>query len=88
MYPTDSITASYSLIPNIRHRAKEVVGFLDGFSWVHGLSKEVVIYCIKPNLRISQRVLSGMKKRIEEILAEGKVPSQQITSRIFALING
>ena len=72
----------------IENRAESLVGFLDGFGWRHGYSNEVMIYCIKPNTRTPQSVLSRMKKRVEEILAKREIPKQRITSRIFASVNG
>ena len=72
----------------IKNRDESLVGFLDGFEWYHGLSNEAVIYCIKPNARTPLTVLSSMKKRVEEIIAKREIPSQQITSRVFALVNG
>ena len=63
---------------------ESIVGFLEGFGWKHGDSNEVVIYCIKPNARTPQTELSRMKKRVEELLAERKLPNNQITPRISA----
>jgi hypothetical protein len=72
----------------IKNRDESLVGFLYGFEWYHGLSNEAVIYCIKPNARTPQTVLSSMKKRVEEILAVREIPMEQITSRILAWVNG
>src|SRR5690349_12656455 len=71
----------------IENRDESIVGFLEGFSWYHGHSDEVVIYCIKPNSRTSQTVLTSMKQRVEALLAKRVLPNDQITSRIRAWVN-
>jgi hypothetical protein len=72
----------------IESEDNSLVAFLDGFEWRHGFSNEVIIYCIRPNTRTPQDVLSNMKKRVEAILAEREIPTGQITSRFYALVNG
>jgi hypothetical protein len=70
----------------IENPEERLVGFLDGFGWLHG-SNEVVIYIIKANARTPAAVLVAMKQRVEELLAKRRLPTQQITSRIYALVN-
>jgi hypothetical protein len=72
----------------IESEDNSLVAFLDGFEWLHGFSNEVIIYCISPNTRTPEDVLSNMKKRLEAILAEREIPTGQITSRFYALVNG
>jgi hypothetical protein len=47
----------------------------------------VVICCAKPTTRTPQGVPASMKKRVEENLAGGQVPTGQITARIRAWVN-
>jgi hypothetical protein len=72
----------------VHGRDQSIVAFLDGFAWLHGISDEAVIYCIKPNTRTPRDVLSTMKKRVEKILSKRGVPNGQITDRIRAWVNG
>src|SRR5262249_19127138 len=66
----------------IRARRKSLVAFLDGFEWLHGVSNEVLIHCIKPNRVTTEAVLQEMKERIEAAIAKGEIPHGRITARI------
>ena len=57
----------------------DIVAFLDGFAWLYGFANEVVIYRITPDARTSEKVLAGLKKQVEEILATRQVPNGRIT---------
>ena len=70
-----------------RMSEKSLVGFVEGFGWLHGTSNDVVAYCITPNAHIPKAVLSEMKKQVEELLSMREVPPEQITDRIRSWAN-
>ena len=69
-------------------RRDSLVAFLDGFAWLHGLSNEAVIYCIRPNRITTAKVLRAMSVRIEDLLERKTVPNDRITARIKAVVHG
>lgn len=72
----------------IEGQEESCVAFLEGFDWLHGTSDCAVIGCIRPNVITTARVLAAMKRRIEEMVGRRELPTNRITRRINAVVNG
>jgi len=70
-----------------RVRDHDLVGFVEGYTWLHENPDKVVVQCIKPDAVTTPRTLNAMKKKVESLLLAKKVPCGMITHRIEAVPN-
>lgn len=71
-----------------RNRESDLIAFVDGFHWLHELSCDVVIYCIKPDATTDTQTLGAMKNEIEQYVCSKNISPRMITRRIESIVNG
>ena len=70
------------------HSENDLVAFIEDFEWLRSRSAVVQGYHVKPNTVTTARVLSAMKRRIEQMVAsQDLVGDGKISRRIYAIAN-
>ena len=73
---------------NQQGHGKDLVAFIEGFEWLRSRSAVVQGYHVKPNTITTTRVLSAMKRRIEQIVASQVFKGDEnISGRISTIVN-
>ena len=70
-----------------RKSGKPLIGFVEGYEWLHGRSNTVVIYTIEPDSETTEAVLREVRKILEGGLKFKKLPVGRVTSRIEIMAN-
>ena len=65
-----------------------LIGFIDGFGWLHGTQENVRIYHIQPDGFSSESTIRAMKRYAKSIIASKRVPQDSPRRRITTWING
>ena len=71
-----------------KRRGKDLVAFIESFEWLHSRSAVVQGYHVKPDIITTGRVLSAMKRRIEQLVASQDLAGHdKLSRRIYGIAN-
>lgn len=64
-----------------RSPEKEMIAFVDGFDWFHGLSRQATVYVIEPDETTPGAVIDDMKSRLQDAMKPKSFPPE-LTPRL------
>ncbi len=84
----DSLGHGILIYDRERDRSNQIIAFVEGYEWYHGLSETVLIHVMEPDTITTSEIIDELKQTLEGYLKPKYLPHGMLTSRIGVWING